>query len=75
MTSIPGYSILRAITIQKLSISHFFTPKTAKKRRIIKTTNAIASKSCTVITRSCAIVEGLRDALVSRNPATTKHLI
>jgi len=26
------------------------------------------------ITRSSAIAEGLREALVSRNPATTKHL-
>ena len=26
-------------------------------------------------TRSSAIAEGRRDALVSRNPATTKHLI
>jgi len=26
------------------------------------------------ITRSSAIAEGLREALISRNPATTKHL-
>ena len=26
------------------------------------------------LTRSSAIAEGLREALVSRNPATTKHL-
>ena len=27
-----------------------------------------------IITRSSAIAEGQREALVSRNPATTKHL-
>ena len=27
-----------------------------------------------LLTRSSAIAEGLREALVSRNPATTKHL-
>jgi len=32
------------------------------------------SKSPPGKTRSSAIAEGLREALVSRNPATTKHL-
>ena len=35
----------------------------------------LAFVSLSVTTRSSAIEEGPRDVLVSRNPATTKHLI
>jgi len=65
MTSIPGYCIPRGIRIQKLPISPYFYPQTAPKMGvnrcfqakrakfsnfcIFKSTNAIATKFCTVI--------------------------
>jgi len=53
---------------------HFEKSAKYSKFCIIKTTETIKTKFCTVITKSSAIAEGPREALVSRNPATTKHL-